>query len=277
MPGSPPYPKAFSARDPPPSTNKNPTRERAWRLLLSASMANNAFQYAILVHGGAGNSKENENGCVAAAEKGLSHLRAEGDALTAAIDAVASLEEDGRFNAGAGSITRTDGSVEMDASMMDSTGRLGAVCCLRDVQNPVRVARRVADKTSHWMLAGEGAQRFARAQGFPPARRVAARTPTDAKATDTVGAVVLDRAGHFAVASSTGGSAPALPGRVGDTPIPGCGFWAGKEGAVAATGVGEAIVPHLLARTVYDWLVHGRALEQALADAIALFPESVDI
>src|SRR3954464_10013318 len=101
MPGSPPYPKAFTARSPPSSTKKNPTRERAWRLLLSASMANNAFQYAILVHGGAGNTKEHENGCVAAAEKGLSHLRAEGDALTAAIDAVAFLEEDGRFNAGA--------------------------------------------------------------------------------------------------------------------------------------------------------------------------------
>lgn len=234
---------------------------------------------ALVVHGGAGASKESEDGCVAAAEKGWARLRDGADALSAAIEAVVALEDDPRFNAGSGSILRSDGlTVETDAAVMDTRGRLGAVACLQRVRNPVLVARAVAD-TGHWLLAGDGALRFAREQGFADYDLAAhARKPKPgARETDTVGAVALDQDGHFAVAASTGGASPALPGRVGDTPIVGCGYYAGPAGAIAATGLGEHIVARMLARTVYDWIAAGIPLQQALNRGVALFPDAIDV
>lgn len=96
-------------------------------------------------------------------------------------------------------------------------------------------------------------------------------------ACDTVGAVVLDGAGHFAVATSTGGSAPALPGRVGDTPIVGCGYYAGPHGAVALTGPGEHIVARMLARAIYDWIADGLPLQEALDRAIRRTPATTGL
>ncbi|MGE4337002.1 MAG: isoaspartyl peptidase/L-asparaginase, partial [Pigmentiphaga sp.] len=92
----------------------------------------------------------------------------------------------------------------------------------------------------------------------------------------TVGAVALDTQGRFAVAASTGGCPPSLLGRVGDTPIIGCGFFAGPAGAVAVTGVGEYIVPRLLARSIYEEAL-SRSMEQAIEAAIADFPPDIDL
>ncbi|MCW7537387.1 isoaspartyl peptidase/L-asparaginase [Aquabacterium sp. A7-Y] len=106
-------------------------------------------------------------------------------------------------------------------------------------------------------------------------------TPWDevvkAHGSGTVGAVVRSADGQFAVATSTGGSAPTLLGRVGDTPIAGCGYYVGEHGAIAATGVGEYIVRQMLARTVHDWLGQGLPLQQALDRGIALFDRSVSV
>jgi beta-aspartyl-peptidase (threonine type) len=231
---------------------------------------------AIVVHGGAGNRRDNEDGCLRAAEIGFAMLRKGGDAITAAVEAVVVLEDDPRFNAGVGSIRRIDGrTIETDAAVMDSRGRLGAVACLQRTRNPVRVARRIVE-TAHWMLAGAGAIAFAREQGFEDFDLLAgtrASTAAPAESGDTVGAVALDAEGGFAVACSTGGSAPALMGRVGDTPIPGAGFWAGPLGAVTATGVGEQMVARLLSRTVYEQIERGMRLQQALEWGIALIPQ----
>src|SRR3954467_698121 len=113
-------------------------------------------QPALVVHGGAGNEKTNEDGCLCAARAGIGELRNDGDALAAVVAAVVVLEDDPRFNAGSGSALRTDDmNVETDAAVMDSSGRLGSVACLRRVRNPVLIARAVAD-SPHWMLAGEG-------------------------------------------------------------------------------------------------------------------------
>lgn len=264
-------------------------------------MSNTQAGWAIVVHGGAGAPPELKDGCEQAAGRALARLGEGGDALDAAVSAVVMLEDDGRYNAGTGAIVGLDGAtLELDASVMDTRGRLGAVACVRDVKNPVLLARSVAE-TPHWLLAGEGADRLARAIGLsahpgPSERQRAAHrtllqqlagslpampgvdnqaflrfwnynTPLDLPenaACDTVGAVVRDGGGHFAVAGSTGGSAPSLLGRVGDTPIVGAGFYAGPEGAVAATGIGEQIVRHLLARTVYQWIADGVPLAQAL-------------
>ncbi len=261
---------------------------------------------AVVVHGGAGGFERDSDGCLAAAESARRELDQGADAFAAAIAAVAALEDDGRFNAGSGAILGLDGeTMEMDAAVMDSTGRLGSVACIRRVKNPVLVARDVA-ASPHRMLCGEGALRFARVGGhadfYSPTEKAGIvhralesalaadpgpfgmlwnydRPPPEPVryACDTVGAVVRDSEGNFGVAASTGGSAPALFGRVGDTPLVGSGFYAGKAGAVTVTGQGEHIIPHLLAHTIYQWLADGVAMEHALQRGMGLFDPAVDI
>ncbi|MTV37000.1 isoaspartyl peptidase/L-asparaginase [Duganella radicis] len=268
---------------------------------------------AIVVHGGAGAGQELSDGCRRAAEAAAQRLQAGDDGLVAAIAAVLVLEDDERFNAGTGAALGLDGqSIEMDAAVMDSRGTLGAVAILRSVKNPILVARDVA-RTPHCLMAGEGALRFARVMGHQPydvisdqARRehadMLAQLSSEEPAMpgsdnqaflrywnyacspsfsgrhggDTVGAVVRDADGHFAVASSTGGSAPSLLGRVGDTALIGGGFYAGPDGAVAATGVGEYIMRNMLASKVYHWIAGGMDLHEALRRGIALIPPDVD-
>jgi L-asparaginase/beta-aspartyl-peptidase (threonine type) len=196
---------------------------------------------------------------------------------------------------------------------MDTRGRLGVVAAVRDVKNPILLARSVAE-TPHCFLAGEGADRLARALGLSPhpgpgpkqredhakvltqlAGSMPAMPGVDNKefarfwnynkpldlpkgaSCDTVGAVVRDGDGNFAVAGSTGGSMPALLGRVGDTAIVGAGFYAGPQGAVAATGIGEYIIRHELARKVYQWIAEGMPLAQALQRGIDLFDKNVPV
>ena len=268
----------------------------------------------VLVHGGATASMEDVDGCEAAAKGGFKALRTGGDALAAVIAAVTILEDDGRFNAGAGAELGSDGqTIEMDASVMDSQGKLGAVACIQRIRHPVRAASEVAE-SPHRLLCGEGAERFARVRGLeaplPPSaevlrRRQAAveemqRDTSDEAAKkrrnveqswnyptsgaylagtgcDTVGAVARDEAGRFAVAASTGRVAPSLLGRVGDTPLIGAGFYAGPDGAVAITGTGEQIIPLLPAHTVFRWLADGVPLQQALQRGLSLLPAGADI
>ncbi|MYM27581.1 L-asparaginase [Duganella sp. CY15W] len=231
----------------------------------------------IVVHGGAGASKAYEDGCVAAAQAGMLALRNGAGALEAAVAAVVLLENDGRFNAGIGSKVRSDGvSVQMDAAVMDSTGLLGAVAGLQTVRNPVQVARAVAATPQH-LLCGEGALRFARQSGYAVFDTINNGSPTRVDGCDTVGAVVRDSEGRFAVAGSTGGASPSPLGRVGDTPIIGAGFYAGPKGAVAATGIGEHIMRHLLAREVYQWLADGIPLPQALQRGLGMVDHKIDL
>lgn len=267
----------------------------------------------IVTHGGAAAPASFRDGCEAAALRGKAILDAGGGAIDAVVAAVTLLEDDGRFNAGSGSVLRMDGvSIEMDAAVMDAQGRLGAVAAVRDVKNPVHLALAVAT-TPHVLLVGEGAVAFARKRGFPvhehrPSERAMriyreicgqlknrdfaemeeweafdlvanwnfSRSPEEALAVcDTVGAVACDRDGNLAVASSTGGAAPMLRGRVGDTPIPGAGFYAGEHGAVACTGLGEEIIRRTLALRVYERLAVGDVPQQACEWGVARFPGHV--
>lgn len=276
-------------------------------------MSNERESACVVVHGGAGAGRELDDGCVSAATMAREQLASGSGAFEAAIAAVVALENDGRFNAGSGAALGLDGStVEMDACVMDTRGRLGAVACLRGVKNPVLVARDIT-RTPHCLLSGDGAERFARAMGHDYFREINAkvrrqhRDMLDALSgegqampgvdnddfarfwnylsactfkpagCDTVGAVVRDADGHFAVAGSTGGSAPSLLGRVGDTPLVGSGFYAGPAGAVAATGVGEYIIRTLLAITVYQWINAGVGVDEALRRGVGLIPAQVDI
>ncbi len=271
--------------------------------------------YGLVVHGGVGSPPAWKDGCEKAVALGLERLRGGAGALDAAIAAATSLEDDGRYNAGSGSSLRLDGStIEMDASVMDSRGAIGCVAAIRRVKNPVLVAREVM-KSPHVLLCGEGAVGFARACGFqdyyqpsPHAREVyeeIRRALTDGRfeemraawknfdlrrhwnfpvsyekvfaGCDTVGAVALDSTGTLATALSTGGASPMLHGRVGDTPLVGCGFYAGPAAAVAATGIGEEIVRRMLARAVYDWISQGEEVARACERGVASVPKEIPV
>lgn len=276
----------------------------------------------ILTHGGAGAPAHLRDGTQIAADRGLERLRSGGSALDAVLAATVILEDDPRFNAGTGSNLRLDGeTLEMDAAVMTDDGRSGAVANLARVQNPVLVAAAVRERTPHLLLAGEGAQRFARRLGLPDYDPVTDKARNkvitarrglrgeidddeefgawkdrdlralwnfqadctvydpdyDQRLGDTVGAVARDGDGRFAAASSTGGTLIMLRGRIGDTPLIGCGLYAGPHGAATATGVGEEIVRRFLSRTVYDWMAAGVHPQEACARGVALFPELIGV
>jgi beta-aspartyl-peptidase (threonine type) len=236
------------------------------------------MQWAILVHGGAGEWQPKDEaaavaGVTSAVRSAAEVLAANGSALDAVVAAVVALEDDPLFNAGTGAALNRDGDVEMDASVMCGDDlRCGAVAGLRRVRNPVLVARRVMERTRHVMLAGEGALQFARAEGFadydPLTQRareawLRKRTPP----AGTVGAVALDRHGRLAAATSTGGMTLKLPGRVGDSPIPGAGNYAHAAAACSATGHGELMMRVVAAKDLCDRVARGEH-PQAATEAL---------
>jgi len=250
---------------------------------------------AIIVHGGCGREKREPDarqaGLEAAAEAGWQALGRGGCALDAVEAAVVALEDHPTFNAGTGSCLNFDGEVETDACVITSDGAAGAVAAVHGVKNPVRLARAVLERTDHLLLAGPGAEKFARMCGLPTADLVTperlerwktlraklrenTRVPEDQpefrfwKKLDnllekylapgeegrhgTVGAVAIDDKGRIAAATSTGGIWFKLPGRVGDTPLFGAGTYASRLGAASATGHGEGIVRLELTRIVVE-------------------------
>jgi beta-aspartyl-peptidase (threonine type) len=253
---------------------------------------------------------EVQAGMDAAVAAGSAVLQRGASAMDAVVAAVVVLEDHPHFNAGTGSVLNFDGEAEMDASLMQDDHRAGSVACLRGVQNPIQVARLIMDKTDHVMLVADGAQRFARQNGLAtnysavtPARHKRWRDIQDALRRDrqaalrldelefwktmehyldqyldplekthkgTVGAVALDRQGHLAAATSTGGIWFKLPGRTGDTPILGAGTWATPTGAVSATGHGEGIMRYGLSRTAVQAMATmdaHRAVQQVVEQA----------
>ena len=254
---------------------------------------------ALIAHGGAGawrpgTEEDALDGMKAAVAAGRAVLAAGGSALDAVCAAVVRLEDNPIFNAGTGGVLNFDGFVELDACVMESdASRAGAVAALRGVKNPVLVARKVMEETDHVMLAGEGAQRFARAMGFPdhdsvtPARRAdweskrksvaqaggagerGLRTRQFLKqhpeyAGGTVGAAAVDASGVLAAATSTGGVTLKLAGRVGDSPIPGAGNYASRFVAASATGTGEFVLRALATRAISERVEGGAALADAV-------------
>lgn len=235
------------------------------------------MQPAIIVHGGAGNDfsdriPEFKDGVERAARKGFQVLREGGSALDAVESAVRVLEDDPTFDAGHGSFLNQNMEVEMDAMIMDGvTLSFGAVAGIQRVDNPVSVARLVMEKSPHCFFAGNGAERFARSMGVPmctmeelvtgsstfllkPEDRVFKPHATG----DTVGAIAMDQEGHLAVATSTGGTAGKIPGRVGDTPVIGSGGFADNTlGAAAGTGHGEALMKVVFSKTACDLMGNG--------------------
>lgn len=231
------------------------------------------FTPAIIVHGGAGPIKDDSlaarlDGCKAAALAGWHILEQDGSALDAAEAAVIALEDNPLFNAGTGSTLNSLGKIEMDAAIMEGDSlRAGAVAAVSGVKNPIKLARRILQDGRHVMLAGEGALLFARQIGFPecsPESLIVEheRARWESKH-GTVGCVAFDATGKLAVATSTGGIFNKLPGRVGDSPLIGCGTYADDYGAASCTGHGEAIIRLLLAKTAVKYLQDGNEAQKA--------------
>jgi beta-aspartyl-peptidase (threonine type) len=202
------------------------------------------------------------------------------------------MEDDETFDAGRGSFLNYDGHVQLDAMIMEGhTLRAGAVGCVEHLQNPIRAARKILEESPHVYLVGSGAEAFAQAHGIPlcqneelvvprererlrlAQRQVPLRQPVEfggPQAGDTVGAVALDRAGHLAAATSTGGTLNKTPGRVGDSSLIGCGCYADNESAAASlTGWGEAIMKLVLGKHVCDRVLQGASPQEAAGTALA--------
>lgn len=235
---------------------------------------------ALIVHGGAGadpgGREELRGGMRDAVAAGWRALTEGGTALDAVEAAVRSLEDHPRFNAGRGSVLTAAGTVETDASIMEGDQlRNGAVAAVSGVRNPISLARQILEAGRHSLFAGPGALARARELGVPlcdPAELVTdhQRRRLAALQAGTVGAVALDRLGTIAAATSTGGMAGKLPGRVGDSALIGCGTYAESTlGGVSCTGDGEAIIRVTLARRALDILKSvsepGHACEVALS------------
>lgn len=221
---------------------------------------------ALIVHGGAGadpasDREELRRGTRDAVAAGWAVLCQGGGAIDAVEAAVCAMEDNPRFNAGRGSVLTTEGTVEMDASIMEGAGlRNGAVACVTAVRHPISLARLILEDGRHSFFVGDGAMARARALGVPFCDPEELITDTQRKRLEnltggTVGAVALDRRGLIAAATSTGGTAGKLPGRVGDSALIGCGTYAeSTSGGVSCTGDGEAIIRVVLARQTVDIL-----------------------
>lgn len=241
---------------------------------------------AIVLHGGAGawrlrpgveKAVETIKKCT---EQSWRLLNEVNNSLEAVVNAVKCMEDSGYLNAGYGSVPNILGERELDAGLMTSTGLMGAVAAVKSTRNPILLAKIVAEKTPHIVLAGENADRLALLYGLPPLppppplvveryrdalKKVLREEPADLyyrslrefinnntiyselvrriiDVYDTVGAVAIDDRGVLAAATSTGGVMLKVPGRVGDTPIPGAGFYATSRVACSATGIGEFII-----------------------------------
>jgi beta-aspartyl-peptidase (threonine type) len=241
----------------------------------------------IVVHGGAGRVTPQLHdaaleGVVRAVLAGRDPLARGESATDAVVAAIRVLEDLPAFNAGRGSCMTIEGTFEMDAGIMRSSDlRSGAVAAVPDAADAIVLARAVMENSPHCLLAGPGAVAFARAQGvgifghdrvwseksqgrFDAARR----GHEDARGqADTVGAVALDERGLLVAGSSTGGVLLKLPGRVGDSPLCGSGFYASPElGAATATGVGEAILTHVASYEVLKRVAGGADPDAAAAE-----------
>jgi beta-aspartyl-peptidase (threonine type) len=210
-----------------------------------------------------------------------------GSAMDAVEVAIATMEDDETFDAGRGSFLNADGQVELDAGFMDGADlEVGAVAGVQFIRNPIRLARAVMEKCEHVLLISQGAQRFAQKMGFPTCDLTDLAVPREferwqrllydqtystrqafTRQADTVGCVALDAEGHIAAGTSTGGTPNKMPGRVGDVPMVGCGFYADDElGGASSTGWGEAIAKVILARLALHHL-HENGEPHAAAQA----------
>ena len=245
-------------------------------------------QFGIAVHGGAGTiarermtaemEKKYLTALSSAVDAGYDILERGGSSLDAVEAAVVVLENEPLFNAGKGAVFNAEGKHELDAAIMEGKSLLaGAVAGVHSIKNPVKMARAVMEKSGHVLLAGAGAEEFARQVGIETAPeeyffseerykqwQAASQAGvivldhfTEEKKFGTVGAVALDGAGTVAAATSTGGMTNKKFGRIGDTPVIGAGTYANNlTCAISCTGVGEMFIRTIAAYEVSALMEH---------------------
>ncbi|WP_082576656.1 MULTISPECIES: isoaspartyl peptidase/L-asparaginase [unclassified Lysobacter] len=260
---------------------------------------------ALVIHGGAGfvprdalseaDRKAAHADLNRALDAGYGVLQGGGSALDAVSAVVVVLEDSPIFNAGKGAVFNARGGHELDASIMEGhTRRAGAVAGVTTIKNPIKLARAVMEHSPHVMLAGAGAEAFAdtraeiervpntyfdtpkRRQQLEKAQREeAAKGKREANAAvdpgkyfGTVGAVALDRQGHIAAATSTGGMTNKRYGRVGDSPVIGAGTWADDRCGVSGTGWGEYYIRYNAAHDICARVAYRGDSLQAAADEV---------
>jgi beta-aspartyl-peptidase (threonine type) len=260
----------------------------------------------LMVHGGAGTiTKENltpekeaayHSALKEALHAGYEVLSNGGESVDAVVAAITVLENSPLFNAGKGAVFTSDGRNELDASIMDGSSlKAGAVAGVTTVKNPIKAAAAVMTQSAHVMLAGEGADQFARDQGleivdpsyFVDSARyqhflrgkkleksqegASLRIPERDKKFGTVGAVALDQFGNIAAGTSTGGMSNKKFGRVGDSPVIGAGTYANNRTcAVSGTGWGEFFIRLVVAYDISAMIEYGNLSLQEAADSVIM-------
>lgn len=233
---------------------------------------------SLIIHGGAGSipvetMEPKRAGMRHALQAGWAILSRAGTALDAVEAAIVSLEDNPAFNAGVGAQLNRDGRAQLDAILMDGKSlKAGAVAAVERIRNPIRLARLIFEKSEHMLLAAAGAEKFAAENGMAlcapeelvtAAARAAWRnclgmpeTAADfSTGSGTVGAVALDAEGNLAAGTSTGGTPCKHAGRVGDSPLIGCGCYVETgAGGVSCTGHGEGIMKIVMAKTAVELL-----------------------
>lgn len=255
----------------------------------------NSENFSLIVHGGAWDIPDAavadcRSGIHSSLEAGRKVLSHGGSALDAVEAAIVVLEEDITFDAGIGSHLNRDGRVQLDAIIMDAvTLKAGAVAAVERIKNPIRLARKLLESSSHMMLTGAGAELFAQESGIPlcdPSQLIIERERTAwlrcregnhesefhfGHQHGTVGAVARDSRGRLAAGTSTGGTCCKFPGRIGDSPLIGCGCYADADaGAVSCTGHGEAIMKVVMAKSAVDLLRTGASAAAAATESVQL-------
>ncbi|KAI8836838.1 nucleophile aminohydrolase [Chytridium lagenaria] len=259
------------------------------------------MQPAILLHGGAwamddATAQASITGIHRALQLGITLLKSGHNATEVAVTLMRDLESDPTFDAGTGSFLTAKGEVELDAMIGTDTLRIGSVCGLKNTQHPIDVARCVMEKLGDAgcvMLSGEGAEEFARECGIPhypttnlitprELSRFTTSTPTDMKSSfrpfpatpsDTVGCLVRDHS-HLVVALTTGGTPMKRSGRVGDTPLWGCGGYAYKGRGAASTGYGEDLIRVVMAKSAVDRMTWGKSAMEAAREQVGELEEA---
>ncbi len=225
---------------------------------------------------------------------------AEGRSALDVVEAVVQLlEDDSLFNAGKGAVLTSAGEHELDAAIMNgNTLQAGSVSGVKTIRNPIAAARKVMERTDHVMLSGKGAEDFARSIGLEMvpneyfntesrrrslerAKEAEKKQPNNDPAPSarthplqldwkfgTVGAVALDKKGHLAAATSTGGMTNKRYGRIGDAPIIGAGTYADTTVAVSCTGWGEYFIRMVMAKSLADRMRFGNQTLSFAADQL---------
>ena len=240
-----------------------------------------------MVHGGAGEIVDEHlnahlSGCKEAIEIGWAILDQGGTSLTAVEHSIRLLEDNPVFDAGRGSYLNQDGFVEMDAMVMKGDGlNIGAVAGVSQIRNPISLAVQILHNSKHNMLGGQGALKFAQSLDLEECeanwfitestRDIWKKKINNSKKFGTVGCVALDSYGNITAGTSTGGTKHKETGRIGDTPLVGCGAYADNATAgVSATGDGEAIMKVVLSKLACDLTITETSVEHAINKSIQI-------